>query len=248
MKSRKEDYIQEVNLKAKSLNWLEQIGYYSYNFEDWKFIPSSSALLVIDMQDFFLSENSHAFIAASKAITPNVHRLITAFREAKLPVIFTKHSLLENEEPGIMGRWWADVIREESELSQISPFLAPLSSEAVIRKTRYNAFYKTELEDVLKKEKAKSVVVTGVMTHLCCETTAREAFTRDFEVFFVVDGTATQNEELHLSSLRTLSHGFAVPKNRSFWKSRGERLERCCDNWSGSCWNHSFDIPEKGRV
>jgi isochorismate hydrolase len=211
MKSRKEDYIQEANIKEKSKIWLEQIGQYSYNIEDWKFIPSSSALLVIDMQDYFLSESSHAFIAASKAIIPNVKRLITAYREADRPVIFTRHSLLENEEPGIMGRWWADVIKEESELSQISSYLAPLSSEAVIRKTRYNAFYKTELEEILKKEKIKSVIITGVMTHLCCETTAREAFTRDFEVFFVVDATATQNEELHLSTLRTLSHGFAVP-------------------------------------
>ncbi len=211
MKSKKEDYIQVTNLKAKSQEWLKQIGYYSYKIEDWKYVPSSSALLVVDMQDFFLSEDSHAFIPASKAITSNVRKLIAAFREAELPVIFTRHSLLENEEPGIMGRWWADVIKEGSELSNISPSLVPLSSEAVIRKTRYNAFYKTGLEDVLKKEKVKSVVVTGVMTHLCCETTAREAFTRDYEVFFVVDGTATQNEELHLSTLRTLSHGFAVP-------------------------------------
>ena len=49
------------------------------------------------------------------------------------------------------------------------------------------------------------------MTHLCCESTARAAFMKDFEVYFVVDATATQYEELHLSSLRTLSDGFAVP-------------------------------------
>ncbi len=211
MKSRKEDYIHKENIKAKSKYWLKQIGCYSYKIEDWEFVPSSSALLVIDMQEYFLSENSHAFIAASKAITPNVKALIAAFREAKLPVIFTRHSLLENEEPGIMGRWWADVIKEESELSHISALFAPLSSETVIRKTRYNAFYKTKLEEIFKKKRIKSVVITGVMTHLCCETTAREAFTRDYEVFFVVDATATQNEELHLSTLRTLSHGFAVP-------------------------------------
>jgi isochorismate hydrolase len=211
MKSKKEDYISEENLKEKSRNWLKQIGHYSYKIEDWEFVPSSSALLVIDMQDFFLSENSHAHIEASKAIIPNVKALITAFRNAELPVIFTRHSLLENEESGILGRWWADVIREKSELSNISQIIAPLSSETVIRKTRYNAFHKTELDEVLKKKDVKSVIVTGVMTHLCCETTAREAFTRDFEVFFVVDGTATQNEELHLSTLRTLSHGFAVP-------------------------------------
>ena len=54
-------------------------------------------------------------------------------------------------------------------------------------------------------------VISGVMTHLCCETTARAAFMRGFEVFFTVDGTATYNEALHRSSLLTLSHGFAIP-------------------------------------
>jgi bifunctional isochorismate lyase / aryl carrier protein len=49
------------------------------------------------------------------------------------------------------------------------------------------------------------------MTHLCCETTARSAFMRGFEVFFTMDGTATYNEQLHRASLLTLSHGFALP-------------------------------------
>ena len=53
-------------------------------------------------------------------------------------------------------------------------------------------------------------MICGVMTHLCCETTARDAFMRGFDVYFVMDATATCNEELHLSSLLTLSHGFAV--------------------------------------
>jgi isochorismate hydrolase len=144
-------------------------------------------------------------------IVPNLKRLIDFYRKAKLPVIFTKHSLKYNEEPGIMGRWWNDVIREADKLSKIVPALEPLDSEVVIRKTRYSAFHGTELEEVLYKNNVKSVVITGVMTHLCCETTARDAFMRDYEVFFAVDGTATQNEELHISSLRTLSHGFCVP-------------------------------------
>jgi len=55
------------------------------------------------------------------------------------------------------------------------------------------------------------VVICGVMTHLCCETTARSAFMRGFEVFFTVDGTATYTEAFHRASLLNLSHGFAVP-------------------------------------
>ena len=46
------------------------------------------------------------------------------------------------------------------------------------------------------------------MSHLCCETTSRDAFMKDFEVFFVVDANATYTEELHLGTLRAISHGF----------------------------------------
>jgi isochorismate hydrolase len=49
------------------------------------------------------------------------------------------------------------------------------------------------------------------MTHLCCETTARSAFVRGFEVFFTIDGTATYNQGFHLGTLVNLSHGFATP-------------------------------------
>jgi isochorismate hydrolase len=210
-KSRKEAYVSEKTLASKCQEWLNEITFYAKNKARYKFSPSSSALLVIDMQQYFLNERSHAFIPSSKAIMPNIRKLINTFRSNNLPVIFTRHSLKEDERPGIMGKWWNDVIKEESVLSEIVPSLSPSSSEIIVRKTRYSAFYGTELEGILKSRNVKSVVITGVMTHLCCETTAREAFVRDYEVFFVMDGTATQNEELHLSSLRTLSHGFSIP-------------------------------------
>ena len=206
----KNEYICQENLATKTRKWLNSIKAYSKKGERIEFAPSSSALLVIDMQNFFLSENSHAFIPSSKAIVPNIKELIAAYRERGLPVFFTSHSLKENEDPGIMGIWWSDVIREGDPLSEIALSMGLLASDIVVRKTRYNAFYSTDLEKHLVQMNIKSVVITGVMTHLCCETTAREAFSRDYEVFFVADATATQNEELHVSSLRAASHGFAV--------------------------------------
>lgn len=209
--SRKEKYISKENLPVKSKEWLKAISHYARNRAKYKFLPSYSALLVIDMQEYFLNEESHAFIPSSKAILPNVKILLSTYRKYELPVFFTRHSLKEDEHPGIMEKWWGDVIKEESVLSEIVPSLSPSSWETVIRKTRYSAFQGTELENFLKQKSVKSMVITGVMTHLCCESTAREGFMKDYEVFFVVDGTATQNEELHLSSLRTLSHGFSIP-------------------------------------
>ena len=209
--SRKENYINENNINSKSSKWLSEISLYAKNRGRFKFVPSHSILLVIDMQRYFLSEESHAFIPSSKAIVPNIKSLVDIYRKFNLPIIFTRHSYKEDEHPGIMGKWWGDMIQEESVLSEIDPLLGPFSSEEVIRKTRYSAFHNTELEKFLKNKGVKTMVITGVMTHLCCETTAREAFIRDYEVYFVIDGTATENEELHLSSLRTLSHGFAIP-------------------------------------
>lgn len=80
-------------------------------------------------------------------------------------------------------------------------------------KHTYNAFYGTDLESHLKELGKTEVIVTGVMTNCCCETTARDAFVRGFRVFFSTDATATSNEDLHNSSLKTLAFGFAYLVN-----------------------------------
>jgi len=175
------------------------------------FSYKDSALLVIDMQRFFLDKASHAYLPMSKAIIPKIQVLIDAYQSRKLPVIFTRHAIKKGENPGIMKRWWKDVIKDESNLSRIIEALKPVKNKDVLRKTRYSAFVGTNLEKILRNKGIKRLVITGVMTHLCCESTARDAFLRDFEVFFTVDATATENMDLHLSSLKTLSHGFAIP-------------------------------------
>ena len=81
----------------------------------------------------------------------------------------------------------------------------------VIEKSQYDAFHQTRLEEMLLERRISQVIVCGVMTHLCCETTARSAFMRGFEVFFAIDGTATYNEAFHRATLLNLAHGFAAP-------------------------------------
>lgn len=173
--------------------------------------PEHSALLVIDMQRYFLDEKSHAYFPEARKIVDRIAALVDAFRDAGSEVLFTRHALLRNESPGIMGRWWGDVLRDDDEFSEIIPELRPKRSEAVIRKTTYSAFKNTDLENRLRASGVEQLVITGVMTHLCCETTARDAFVRNYEVFFVIDGTATYDDRLHASSLRNLTDGFAIP-------------------------------------
>jgi isochorismate hydrolase len=171
--------------------------------------PSKSALLILDMQSYFLEPTSHAFIPSAPAIVPRLKALIESYYARNLPVIFTQH-LNTLQDAGSMATWWKDLIRVEDPLSAIIPDF-DFSNRFVLRKNQYDAFYETSLEEILRRIRVSQVVVNGVMTHLCCETTARSAFISGFEVFFTIDGTATYNQDHHLATLLNLAHGFATP-------------------------------------
>jgi nicotinamidase-related amidase len=171
------------------------------------FDMNSSALLVLDMQRYFFEEESHAYLPSSAAILDPVLRLVDRFRQGERPVILTRH-IDTTQERSPMSTWWKDLLRESDERSRIVPELAD-EQAGVIMKSTYDAFYETGLEQKLQWLKVQQVVVCGVQTHLCVETTVRSAFCRGFNVFLPVDGTATLNEDHHLASLRNLSHGFA---------------------------------------
>jgi isochorismate hydrolase len=108
-----------------------------------------------------------------------------------------------------MLRWWRDLILAENPSSAITPALDTHGHAALI-KNQYDAFHQTQLETQLHQQNITQIVISGVMTHLCCETTARSAFMRGFDVFFMVDGTATYNENFHQATLLNLAHGFAT--------------------------------------
>lgn len=174
------------------------------------FKPNISALLVIDMQDYFCNPTSHAYFKDSTNIISNIYQIISVYRQKHHPVIFTRYALLRDEIPGAMGRWWKDILYDDNEMSNIITPLYPLGNEIVIRKTQYSAFYETNLDQILKKLRVTNIIITGVLTHLCCETTARDAFMRNYDVFFIADATASDKKNLHNASLRTLSDGFAT--------------------------------------
>jgi len=79
----------------------------------------------------------------------------------------------------------------------------------VVLKHRYSAFHNTDLETVLRCLKVEDVVVSGVMTNMCCESTARDTYYRDCRVFCLANATGSITEEMHLASLLNLAFGFA---------------------------------------
>lgn len=203
-----EPYITAETIAERTGIWLSKIARVNRRRADFRI--RETALLVIDMQDFFLNPESHAYISAAHAIIDPLERLVLAFRKVESQVIFTVHSHHpENDDAEIMGYWWNDLCLDGSRGCEIIGRLAPLPGEKTIRKNRYSAFFNTDLEVYLKNNGIKSLVVTGVMTNLCCESTARDAFFRNFRVFMPADCLAAKTEEMHIASLLNLAYGFA---------------------------------------
>jgi isochorismate hydrolase len=169
---------------------------------------SSAALLILDMQRHFLDPLSHAFVPSAPVIVPVIERLAKTFNEAGRPVIATQH-VNAPDEAGMMGEWWGDLIGPGTLPAELDPRIEALATELVL-KTRYDAFHDSALPNALEELGVRQLVITGVMTHLCVETTARAAFVRDFAVFVPADATATYNREFHRASLVNLAHGCAA--------------------------------------
>lgn len=204
----KEKYFTEENLKVKGKEMLEKVkklrGYHNIEF-----LPENSALLIIDMQEYFLNPSSHAFVPSAATILPGVKKLISIYSKKNLPIIFTLHSNTDKN-AGLMGKWWPDLLREGQKESKLARGLDS-SDGIMINKNQYDAFYNTNLENILKTKKINQVIVCGVLTNICCETTARSSFIRGFETFFTIDGTAAYSEEHHMATILNLAYGFSVP-------------------------------------
>jgi isochorismate hydrolase len=204
----KAPYFQENALEKQSAAFLERIAPYRRHLA----LPLNlerPALLVLDMQEYFLQPRSHAFIPSAPAILPNIRALITYFTSQNCPIFFTRH-LNTPENAGMMANWWQDLIERDNSLSLLTQQL-DTNTGLILEKSQYDAFFKTDLESLLKEQFVSSIVICGVMTHLCCETTARSAFIHGFHVWFTIDGTATYTPEHHLATLQNLAHGFSTP-------------------------------------
>lgn len=138
-----------------------------------------SALLVVDIQDSFKATPSRWERRNNPRFEENVDRLIQAWRGAGLPVIFVLHT---DPDPGF---------ETTSPFFKLMDFLEPLPGEPVILKNTRNAFTSTNLQEVLREKGVERLVVTGISTEQCCETTTRVAADLGFDVDFVTEATRT---------------------------------------------------------
>ena len=169
---------------------------------------SKPAILVIDVQEYFFAESSHAFLRGSERVKENIRAFLKQLRELSeglsldIPVVATIHKGGSRN----MKMWWGNTVEDLwAKLSIEEEFV-----DFIIYKDTYDAFYMTGLHDILKKKFVDQLIITGVMTHLCCETTARSGFVKGYEIVMVEDCLWDKDEWYHYASLKNLAHGFAV--------------------------------------
>jgi len=203
----KETYFTKDNIRDLSSEWLAANAR-PRKKTDQPFDINRAGLLILDMQEYFLNANSHAYVPSGRTIIPGLNKLAARFRSAERPVIAAQH-INSPDDAGMMASWWTELITEDHDLVNIASELDIIPGEILI-KNQYDAFFESSLKEILNEKNVEQLVIGGVMTLLCCETTARSGFVQGYEIFFLVDGTATYNREYHLATLRNLAHGIAV--------------------------------------
>jgi ureidoacrylate peracid hydrolase len=175
--------------------------------------PRTSALVVIDMQNAFVAKGATYETPGARTMLPQLGRLLAFAREREMPVIWTQsdHSAPNS---GIMLKKFP-TIREDRYLWKGEPSFElypdmpqPRAGEFRVVKHKYDAFFETNLDAILRNQGIKTVIIVGTATNVCCESTARSAFFRDYGVAFPSDCNASFDDAMHQATLKTLDMFF----------------------------------------
>ena len=161
----------------------------------------------------FVAENAPLEVPEARTIVPNIKRLIEKCRLLSVPIIYANHSFRQDSlDRGLMFDFWpvleSGCLAQGSEGASVYSQIKPESDDIMVRKYRYSAYFNTELDTILRKLGKDTLIITGTLTEFCCESTARDAFFRDYKVLFLSDANATSDQETHKATLRTISKGF----------------------------------------
>lgn len=172
-------------------------------------------LLVIDMQNDFTQSGAVLEVKGIRKQLKKLNSFIAWARTNKILVIYTRHtySVKNNPIETKMFPHVKDKMRKGSFGWQICAELKPAKGDIIIDKTRYDAFYKTNLDKILRKQRVDTVIITGTMTNVCCESTARSAMYRDYNVIFCSDLTFCSSAKVHKNTLGTIKSHFGKVMN-----------------------------------
>jgi ureidoacrylate peracid hydrolase len=188
----------------------------------WAIDPSKCALIVVDMQNDFVLEGYPMEVPNARKAIPHIQRLIAACRKLDIPIIYTQHTLLDGAansplEAAYNPKLFEVGMRKGTFGVQVIDDLKPESHDTIIEKYRYNAFHNTLLEPTLQTirglNQIDTVIITGTLTEVCCDSTARGAYMRDYKVAFVDDATGGLSETAEQATFNAMRMFFGRVMN-----------------------------------
>ena len=206
--------------------------------------PVHTALLVVDMQNDFIADGGLVSrdgrdTTEAKALALRLPPFIAAARAAGVLVVFIRNIYTTPGNWYLSDAWLElaarrraggytsiPVCEPDSWAADFYGDVRPAAGDAIVTKHRYSAFYNTDLDTILRANGIRSVVITGVVSNVCVETTAREAFVRDYYVIVPNDAAAAYSLTDHEATLGNIDRFFgeisSIADLQTIWRGRNE--------------------------
>jgi len=176
-------------------------------------IPAKTALLVIDMQNFFVEQGQALEVPAARELAPNINRLAQAMRDSGGTVIWIQMTLNDAD----LDRWSVFLPANGSRARfqpvadgeyghQIWKEMTVMPEDLIVQKRRFSAFIQgsSDLHKILQERGIDTLIIAGTLTNVCCESTARDAMMLNYRILMVADANATITEEAHRAALMNI--------------------------------------------
>jgi len=176
-------------------------------------VPEKTALLVVDMQNFFVEQGQALEVPAARTLAPNINRLAKAMRDNGGTVVWIRMTLNDED----LDRWSMFLpfsgdrerfkpVSEGEYGHRIWKEMEVRDEDLIVNKKRFSAFIQgsSDLHEILQKRGIDTLIIAGTLTNVCCESTARDAMMLNYRVLMVSDANATLTEQAHEAALMNI--------------------------------------------
>lgn len=176
----------------------------------WKIEKKRAALLIHDMQDYFINFYGEDSLLIQDVIN-NIVRLKTWCKENHIPVFYTAQPAEQKDEDrALLNDMWGPSLTAYPEQAEIVKKLSPTLQDQVLTKWRYSAFYRSDLHKTMKEKEKDQLIICGVYAHIGVLQTAADAFMNGIQPFVVGDSVADFSLKDHLFALQYVNRNLGV--------------------------------------
>jgi ureidoacrylate peracid hydrolase len=192
---------------------------------DWQLDPQRTALVIVDVQNDYAHKEGHLGkkmgmgVQRARKILPTIRKLIDCCKSAGAFVVWVQSVRTDQNcekarhkiSPPRFADGWLGGPKINTFGSQIIDEIKPSSpDDVVVQKWRNSAFFKTALEQILRNKGIDTLLMVGIATNVCVESTLRDAYFRDFDIVLVKDGCFAPSRREHLGTIRRVESSYGA--------------------------------------